>query len=101
MRKVRESYKARNNKNRNPEEDQQEFWEEGSGKIQIGINKFPDFRAVPPKGMTDETMAKLGQFAGRNPRMAMGALIVYAGGKKSKSAAPKSELERTAERGLQ
>eukprot|EP00959_Pyramimonas_sp_CCMP1952_P138055 2889780-Pyramimonas_sp.AAC.1 len=38
MCKVSESYKARNSKNRNPNEDEQEFWEEGSGKIQIGIN---------------------------------------------------------------
>eukprot|EP00959_Pyramimonas_sp_CCMP1952_P385494 8078863-Pyramimonas_sp.AAC.1 len=46
-------------------------------------------------------MAKLGQFAGRNLRMAMGAPIVYVGGKKSQAAAPKSELDRIAERELQ
>ena len=47
--KVSENYKARNSKNTNPNEDEQ-FWEEGIGKIQISINTTPNFRAALPKG---------------------------------------------------
>ncbi|CAK0885368.1 unnamed protein product [Prorocentrum cordatum] len=68
--KVSESYKGRINKNRNPNEDEQEFRR---------------------RDMAADTMGKLGKFAGHYLRMAMGMLIVYARGKKSQSAAPKSE----------
>eukprot|EP00959_Pyramimonas_sp_CCMP1952_P473744 9502253-Pyramimonas_sp.AAC.1 len=57
-----------NNKKSDPNEDEQEFWEEGSGHIQIGINGSPRFRAVPPKNAREDAIAKLVQFAGRNLR---------------------------------
>eukprot|EP00959_Pyramimonas_sp_CCMP1952_P205996 4307557-Pyramimonas_sp.AAC.1 len=44
MCKASDSYQARNNKNRNPNEDE-EFWEEGPGKIQISINEPSNFKA--------------------------------------------------------
>ncbi|CAK0873688.1 unnamed protein product [Prorocentrum cordatum] len=91
------SHKARNKKNRNPGEDEQEFWEEGPGNIPIGINGPPNFRAALPKGTKEGAIAKLGQFASHNLRMAVGILVVYIGGKKSQSAAPMSKLERKAQ----
>ncbi|CAK0828529.1 unnamed protein product [Prorocentrum cordatum] len=46
MRKVSESNKTRNIKNRSPNEDEREIWEEGPGRIQVGINEFPSARAA-------------------------------------------------------
>ncbi|CAK0856443.1 unnamed protein product [Prorocentrum cordatum] len=89
---VSESYKARNRKNNNPNLDE-EFWGEDSDMIQIGINGPPNFRAAPPNSAREEALAKQGQFAGHDARMAMGMLIVYVGGKKSQSAAPRSVLQ--------
>eukprot|EP00959_Pyramimonas_sp_CCMP1952_P200068 4184440-Pyramimonas_sp.AAC.1 len=45
LRKVSEDHMARNSKNIDPNEDEQQFWEEGLGNIQIGINEAPNFRA--------------------------------------------------------
>eukprot|EP00959_Pyramimonas_sp_CCMP1952_P364238 7627496-Pyramimonas_sp.AAC.1 len=39
-------------------------------------------------------MAKPGKFSGHTLRVAMGVLIVFVGGKKFQSAAPKPELDR-------
>eukprot|EP00959_Pyramimonas_sp_CCMP1952_P247821 5180625-Pyramimonas_sp.AAC.1 len=76
MCKVSESYKARNSKNRGPNEDE-EFWEEELGNIQIGINEPPNFRAAPPHNMRECAWAKPGQVAGRDRRIAMVALVVF------------------------
>ncbi|CAK0820091.1 unnamed protein product, partial [Prorocentrum cordatum] len=64
MCKVSESSEARNKNNRNPNEDELQPWEEGSGNIQIGINETPNFRAAPPKDTNEETMAKLDKLSG-------------------------------------
>ena len=100
MCKVRESYTARNSRNRNPNEEGH-VWKEGMGNIQISINAAPNFRAALPKDTSDEILEKLDKLSGHNLKKAAGMLIVLVGGTKSKSAAPKTELERAVERHLQ
>eukprot|EP00959_Pyramimonas_sp_CCMP1952_P323629 6772886-Pyramimonas_sp.AAC.1 len=81
---VSESYKARNNKNRRPNEDAQEFWEEGSGNIHIDINESPNTQGGYPEGHEGRHYSEAGRVRGP-----------------PKSAAPKSELENMASRELQ
>ncbi|CAK0870947.1 unnamed protein product, partial [Prorocentrum cordatum] len=71
LRRVSESYEARDSKNGGPNEDEQQFWEGGHGQYSDLINE------------------------GRDLKQAVGVLIAFVGGKGSQSAAPKMELGGT------
>ncbi|CAK0890076.1 unnamed protein product, partial [Prorocentrum cordatum] len=93
LRKVSEGCKARSSKNNEQNEDEY-FWEEDMSNNHISIDATTDFRAAPPKGTREEGLEKHDKFSGHNLKNAVRMLIVFAGGKKSQSAAPKTELER-------
>eukprot|EP00959_Pyramimonas_sp_CCMP1952_P318801 6670462-Pyramimonas_sp.AAC.1 len=60
----------------------------------------PNFRAAFPKSTNEEILKNLDKFPGHNLKKAAGMVIAFAGGKKSQSAVPKTELERAVEREL-